>query len=185
MADEASTLAVQAAQESANRRASRKGKGKEVDPTYAEAGWAGPDPMLQNIGQLQLAARAYTETEVPFSIPKPVSRTSTKRKSAAAGNPERNHRKLLDSSQQLAEYVSLRISDEEAVASFYLTRFRQMQQLMCKLIAKNWIKVIEPKKQTNYPYNRGDTSKPSWWPKDVRHKEPDHLMKPGTFSSSE
>ncbi|KAL7270493.1 hypothetical protein RUND412_006800 [Rhizina undulata] len=76
------------------------------------------------------------------------------------------------------EYKGLDISNSEDVFTFFNTRFRQMQQLVCKVVAKAWIKVIEPKKQSNFPYNRGDESKPSWWPPNARHKEPDHLMKP-------
>ena len=76
-------------------------------------------------------------------------------------------------------YRPLRISDKDAVTTFFETRFRQMQQLTCKVVAKAWIKVIEPKKQSNYPYNRGEEKKPVWWPEGARHKEPDHLMKPG------
>ena len=79
------------------------------------------------------------------------------------------------------DFQQLAIADQDAVTTFYMTRLRQMQQLMCKVVAKAWIKVIEPKKQSNFPYNRGDESKPSWWPSEVRHKEPDHLMKPGEF----
>ena len=75
--------------------------------------------------------------------------------------------------------MPLLISDVGAVTTFFETRFRQMQQLTCKVVAKAWIKVIEPKKQSNFPYNRGEESKPSWWPAGARHKEPDHLMKPG------
>ncbi|KAF8463647.1 hypothetical protein BDZ91DRAFT_796198 [Kalaharituber pfeilii] len=75
-------------------------------------------------------------------------------------------------------YRPLLISDSAAVTTFFETRFRQMQQLTCKVVAKAWIKVIEPKKQSNFPYNRGEESKPSWWPEGARHKEPDHLMKP-------
>jgi len=78
-----------------------------------------------------------------------------------------------------AEYKPLTIGNEAEVTIFLETRFRQLQQLCCKIVAKAWIKVIEPKKQTRYPYNRGEESKPEWWPDDVRHKEPDHLMKPG------
>lgn len=78
-----------------------------------------------------------------------------------------------------SEFHPLTIGDEDAVTTFYMTRLRQMQQLMCKVVAKAWIKVIEPKKQSNFPYNRGNESKPAWWPENVRHKEPDHLMKPG------
>ena len=76
-------------------------------------------------------------------------------------------------------YRPLRISDNDAVTTFFETRFRQMQQLTCKVVAKAWIKVIEPKKQSNFPYNRGEEKKPVWWPVGARHKEPDHLMKPG------
>lgn len=81
------------------------------------------------------------------------------------------------------EYKPLTIGSAEEVTTFLETRFRQLQQLCCKIVAKAWIKVIEPKKQTRYPYNRGEESKPEWWPGDVRHKEPDHLMKPGIIPS--
>jgi hypothetical protein len=77
------------------------------------------------------------------------------------------------------EYKPLPIGSTAEVTVFLETRFRQLQQLCCKIVAKAWIKVIEPKKQTRYPYNRGEESKPEWWPDGVRHKEPDHLMKPG------
>ncbi|KAH0609991.1 uncharacterized protein H6S33_012537 [Morchella sextelata] len=80
--------------------------------------------------------------------------------------------------QEEVEYKGLDITNEEEVNTFFETRLRQMQQLVCKVVAKCWIKVIEPKKQSNFPYNRGEESKPSWWPANARHKEPDHLMKP-------
>lgn len=65
-----------------------------------------------------------------------------------------------------------------ARTAFFELRFGQMQQGMCKTVAKAWIKIIEPKKQTRCPYNKGEEGKPEWWPEGVRHKEPDHLMKP-------
>lgn len=80
------------------------------------------------------------------------------------------------------EYKALIIGDYAEVTAFLETRFRQLQQLVCKIVAKAWIKVIEPKKQTRYPYNKGEDSRPTWWPDDVRHKEPDHLMKPERIS---
>lgn len=71
------------------------------------------------------------------------------------------------------------------MAGYYQTRFTWLQQDVCKLIVKAWIKVIEPKKQNKYPYNKGDSSKPDWWPEGVRHREPDHLHKQGEcFCSS-
>ncbi|KAI9766790.1 MAG: hypothetical protein M1840_006265 [Geoglossum simile] len=72
----------------------------------------------------------------------------------------------------------LYLANTEVVDQFFETRFKQLQQLVCKVVAKAWIKVIEPKKQTNFPYNKGNDKKPPWWPDDVKHKEPDHLMKP-------
>ncbi|EMR08537.1 hypothetical protein PNEG_03018 [Pneumocystis murina B123] len=75
------------------------------------------------------------------------------------------------------KYRSLVIGNTAEVIAFMESRFKQLQQSVCKIVAKAWIKVIEPKKQTRYPYNRGDKSKPSWWPVNIRHKEPDHLMK--------
>lgn len=73
---------------------------------------------------------------------------------------------------------TLELKDQAARTEFIELRFSQLQQVMCKMIAKEWVKVIEPKKQTRFPYNKGEAGKPAWWPVDVRHKEPDHLMKP-------
>lgn len=72
----------------------------------------------------------------------------------------------------------IELKDEASRTAFLELRFSQLQQVMCKMIAKEWIKVIEPKKQTRFPYNKGEAGRPGWWPPDVRHKEPDHLMKP-------
>ncbi|KAK9461555.1 uncharacterized protein V1516DRAFT_711017 [Lipomyces oligophaga] len=75
-------------------------------------------------------------------------------------------------------YYPLAICDSGAVSSFLEAKFRELQQVVCKLVAKAWIKVIEPRKQVTHPYNKGDNRRPDWWPAGVRHKEPDHLMKP-------
>ncbi|KAF6836946.1 hypothetical protein CMUS01_05212 [Colletotrichum musicola] len=79
----------------------------------------------------------------------------------------------------------LRIGNDKDVWEFYEQRFKNCQQTACKLIAKAWVKVVEPKKQTNHPYTGQDEKAPDWWPKPwgptkeekVRHKEPDHLYK--------
>lgn len=83
----------------------------------------------------------------------------------------------------------LKIGDSQEVWKLYDQRFRNCQQTACKLIAKAWVKVVEPKKQTNHPYTGSDEKAPDWWPKPwgptkeqkVRHKEPDHLYKRGEF----
>lgn len=79
------------------------------------------------------------------------------------------------------------IGDEEQIRDFLINRLKMCQQNACKIAAKAFVKAIEPKKQTNYPYTKSDTSAPPWWPplpKDdptngVRHREPDHLLKHG------
>ena len=67
----------------------------------------------------------------------------------------------------------------DAIDNYYHTRFAALQQATCKLVVKAWIKVIEPKKQMKFPYNKGEDLKPTWWPEGVRHREPDHLSKTG------
>ncbi|KAG8894541.1 hypothetical protein FRB99_001195, partial [Tulasnella sp. 403] len=64
-----------------------------------------------------------------------------------------------------------------ALDEWFCNKFHCLQQTTCKLVAKCWIKVIEPKKQNKYPYQKGEESKPEWWPENIRHKEPDHLLK--------
>ncbi|GAB0135833.1 hypothetical protein EsDP_00004156 [Epichloe bromicola] len=79
----------------------------------------------------------------------------------------------------------IKISDADAVWNFYEQRFKNCQQTACKLIAKAWVKAVEPKKQSTHPYTGSDEKAPDWWPKPwgptkddkVRHKEPDHLYK--------
>ncbi|CAH0043261.1 unnamed protein product [Clonostachys solani] len=79
----------------------------------------------------------------------------------------------------------IRVSDSRALWGFYDQRFKSCQQSACKLIAKAWVKAVEPKKQSTHPYTGSDAKAPDWWPKPwgdtkedrVRHKEPDHLYK--------
>ncbi|GAP89238.1 hypothetical protein SAMD00023353_1200400 [Rosellinia necatrix] len=81
---------------------------------------------------------------------------------------------------------SIMIGDSDALYAFYDNYFRCCQQTACKTIAKAWIKIVAPKKQSTHPYTRGDKSRPDWWPKvyfnvgeETRHKlphrEPDHI----------
>jgi hypothetical protein len=78
----------------------------------------------------------------------------------------------------------LTIGDEAEVEKFYFVRFKDMQQSSCKVMGKAFVKLVEPKKQTHHPYTKGDAKAPPWWPKAagenyIRHREPDHLLKPG------
>jgi hypothetical protein len=72
--------------------------------------------------------------------------------------------------------ITIRYRD---LIDWYANRFDSLQQATCKLVVKAWIKVIEPKKQSKFPYNRGEDCRPDWWPEHIRHREPDHLQKPG------
>ncbi|ESZ90784.1 hypothetical protein SBOR_8832 [Sclerotinia borealis F-4128] len=79
--------------------------------------------------------------------------------------------------------MQLRIGDEDEVEKFYSCRFKDMQQFSCKVMGKAFVKLIEPRKQTHYPYTKGAEKSPPWWPPtfgefSVRHREPDHLRKP-------
>lgn len=76
-----------------------------------------------------------------------------------------------------SELMIVNLASSIAVEQYLLRCVTSFQQFNCKALCKAWIKLIEPKKQTNYPYNLGDRGKPDWWPNNVRHKEPDHLMK--------
>ena len=71
------------------------------------------------------------------------------------------------------------IGDHERVKAMYYIIFCHIQEKSMKIVLKIWIKVIQQKKQSQYPYIGGEETRPNWWPKDVRHTEPDHLLKSG------
>lgn len=109
-------------------------------------------------------------------------RTSTPIVSASARMLSRNSISTCSAStsslQGSPPTVEITLANAAARTAFLELRFGQLQQGVCKTVAKAWIKIIEPKKQTRCPYNKGEAGKPDWWPEGVRHKEPDHLMKP-------
>lgn len=85
----------------------------------------------------------------------------------------------------------LHVGEKDLLRQYYEKGFENFQQLNCRVIAKAFIKLVEPRKQVNHPYNgkkaalgsstqRADPelTKPRWWPAGVTHKEPDHLIKP-------
>lgn len=71
----------------------------------------------------------------------------------------------------------LYLQDKQAVNRYFHEVFKTLKQLPRKTIAKLWIRIIEPRKKTKFPYVKGNNSKPSWWPEDVDHREPDHLKR--------
>lgn len=87
----------------------------------------------------------------------------------------------------VSKLIPIEVQDSKRIWEAYTQGFKNCQQTLCKLIAKAWVKAVEPKKQTAHPYTKNDEGAPDWWPKPwgptkdekVRHKEPDHLYKRG------
>jgi hypothetical protein len=85
----------------------------------------------------------------------------------------------------------LPIRNQSLLRKYYEKAFDSLQQTNCRILAKAYIKLVEPRKQVNYPYNGRkniagvpnqfdpEETKPGWWPAGVIHREPDHLRKPG------
>ncbi|KAJ5991403.1 hypothetical protein N7522_011610 [Penicillium canescens] len=81
------------------------------------------------------------------------------------------------------------VKDRDILALYYMKAFEDLQQTNCRILAKAYIKLVEPQKQVNYPYNGRkivamaprqfdpEMTKPPWWPSGVSHREPDHLPK--------
>ncbi|EXJ83851.1 hypothetical protein A1O1_07479 [Capronia coronata CBS 617.96] len=78
----------------------------------------------------------------------------------------------------------IRVDDREKLEQWFEQAFLTLQQVACRLVAKIWIKKIHPKKQSTHPYNGGmprgepadsNRTKPPYWPKNVIHREPDHI----------
>lgn len=73
--------------------------------------------------------------------------------------------------------INLPLDSWRFLERYLYSAFRNLRQVPCKSIVKVWIKAIEPRKKTKYPYIKGELTKPDWWPANVQHKEPDHLQK--------
>ena len=87
--------------------------------------------------------------------------------------------------------VTISIIDRDLLRKYYEKAFQNLQQTNCRALAKAYIKLVEPRKQVSFPYNGRavvagvtqqldpEATKPPWWPRGVRHREPDHLLKEG------
>lgn len=96
----------------------------------------------------------------------------------------------------LHQRASISVKERGFLRLYYEKIFQNLQQTNCRIIAKAYIKLVEPRKQVNYPYNgrkivEGRTqqldpeaTKPPWWPRGVSHREPDHLPKVGKTALS-
>lgn len=136
----------------------------------------------------------------PHTAYSPRLSTSHRGQSRRVGQPKRRRTALreeslavscMDADNEEDDLVTLMIGDTQKVTAYYESAFRRLQQLNCRMLAKNFIKLIEPRKQVKHPYNGGkpragaapgekgdpEKTKPEWWPRDVIHREPDHLKK--------
>ncbi|KAJ5982660.1 hypothetical protein N7451_012760 [Penicillium sp. IBT 35674x] len=87
------------------------------------------------------------------------------------------------------QMTTISISDKVFLRRYYERVFQNLQQTNCRIIAKVYVRLIEPRKQVQYPYNgrkivagrtqqfTPEETKPPWWPPEVRHRDPDHLLK--------
>ncbi|RDW65797.1 uncharacterized protein DSM5745_09536 [Aspergillus mulundensis] len=111
--------------------------------------------------------------------------TSRKRKRGA-------HEYVMPMSITCHPRTMLSVSNESLLQKYYEKAFEALQQVNCRILAKAYIRLVEPRKQVNYPYNGHkvvagvsqqfdpEETRPPWWPASagVTHKEPDHLLKP-------
>lgn len=87
------------------------------------------------------------------------------------------------------------VNHQDQLALYYTQAFDSLQQTNCRILAKAYVKLVEPRKQLNYPYNGRkivegsprqfdpQATRPPWWPSEVTHREPDHLLKVGRTST--
>ena len=86
------------------------------------------------------------------------------------------------------------IHEEEKLKLCLVELLLMVQQIACKMIAKDWIKAIYPRKQGRYPYVNQkrmkddglDPEVPPWWPplRVCPFREPDHLSKNREFADT-
>lgn len=87
------------------------------------------------------------------------------------------------------------VGDREKITEIYHQLLEGLSQVNLKKVLKVWIKLIAPYKQSIHPYcgwktkeeairrygskKKGELTKPSWWPRDNIHCEPDYMLKSG------
>lgn len=131
-----------------------------------------PDQTMVDDGELDIKLLLNDE-------PTPMKRTPSLLPSASGSIPVASTRRATPRKSKNKKRHTMTLKSDE-LDEYYIGRFSAIQQATCKLVVKNWIKIIEPKKQVKCPYNKGEDVRPSWWPESIRHREPDHLSKSGT-----
>ncbi|KAJ5144481.1 hypothetical protein N7526_001989 [Penicillium atrosanguineum] len=73
--------------------------------------------------------------------------------------------------------TSLQVDDIDLLQQWYKEAFMNLKQDNCRLIAKLYMEFVEPRQHKSSPY--AGKVQPTWWPADVKHLGPDHLLKEG------
>ncbi|KAJ5117564.1 hypothetical protein N7448_011196 [Penicillium atrosanguineum] len=109
---------------------------------------------------------------------------------ARTGASPRCRRDLWTEGNSLAiQAATVPVHEKRLLRQYYEKVFQNLQQTNCRVLAKAWVKIVEPRKQVEFPYNgrkvvgsktiqfRPEETQPPWWPPGVTHREPDHLPK--------
>lgn len=124
----------------------------------------------------------------PTMWPAPQGSGAWSRWSGQTPNPQPQERPWgSEPSMRSNQKAFISVRDKEFLGRYYEKIFLNLQQTNCRVLAKAYVKLVEPRKQVNYPYNGRkivagktqqldpDETKPPWWPTGVSHREPDHL----------
>ncbi|KAK5052136.1 hypothetical protein LTR84_002940 [Exophiala bonariae] len=133
-----------------------------------------------------------SEGSISYMAQRPAKRqrSRTMIESSCAGTsvtiPVRQPRERRSRRPSMNEMLQIQVDDQARLEQWFTDAFVDIQQVVCRLIAKVWIKKIHPKKQSTHPYNGQmprdqiadpNRTRPPYWPKNVKHKEPDHIAK--------
>lgn len=89
-------------------------------------------------------------------------------------------------------WIGYQVDAREDWRCWFTDAFYALQQVSCRLVAKEWIKTIQPRKQYENPYNGvhpvtaeyvgSCATRPPYWPASIVHREPDHISKEGILT---
>ncbi|KAE8334159.1 hypothetical protein BDV24DRAFT_170490 [Aspergillus arachidicola] len=76
------------------------------------------------------------------------------------------------------------LRETEKLYQYYSTQFSKLDKETCAFILQMLIRCIDPDKHLAHPYLAvmSELTKPTWWPSDVRHREPRRLRKHGSVT---
>ena len=144
-------------------------------------------------------SQSVPSTAPNLPIPRAVEPRAAQRKRRRARIEKQDSNSWAASSSataQLHATTQLPLSQQDLLRQYYEKVFQNLQQENCRVIAKIYVKLVEPRKQVHYPYNgrklvegkkqqfNPEETRPPWWPLGVTHREPDHLPKSGRSRST-